>query len=370
MTTAISKLPPQTMPNVEGVPARALGPTDSAVLAGKSATLVLTEIGTFELLLNRKLVLRDLGLDDATVLNGEQNGVTLERTLSGGLQERSFVPLRQAAAVWQWRATQPTEVHVRWKWAQAGSSVEAFSGAVLHSGDTILLSDRDALWQSDGLAASLTARLAAGEALTLVIVDGRGAAAANSIRALENVAALVQSRTADWKRAQDEKIHVSGSAKNWADRVNAATYALQSSGTDPVALDIAPGLEQSAQLVRELRDLLGFAPDPEKQRVALAPKIPEQWTSLTVRNLPIGEADTISLRYDRSGTTHMFVVAQESGAFPPRLIFEPAVPAQDVSSVTVDGVLADLNVRRAGDRTVVPVQLVLDHERTVVIVTE
>ena len=99
MTSAISKLPQQTIPNVEGVPARALGPTDSAVLAGKSATLILTEVGTFELLLNRGLVLRDLGLADTVALTGEQNGVTLERTFSGGLQERSFVPLRQAAAV-------------------------------------------------------------------------------------------------------------------------------------------------------------------------------------------------------------------------------------------------------------------------------
>ncbi len=91
---------------------------------------------------------------------------------------------------------------------------------------------------------------------------------------------------------------------------------------------------------------------------------------MELRNLPLGNADTISLRYERTGAVHTFVLTQETGASPPRLIFEPSIPAQNVSGVRIDGVRADLNVRRSGERTICPVQLVLDHPRTIVIVSD
>lgn len=361
MTIAISRLSPQTIPDITGVPARALGPAESALLAGRSAALVVNASGTYELSLNQRPVIRAFALAEEAIA-AEQNPVFIQRTFQSGIRERAFVPLRHTAAAWHWSAATPTDICIRWEWES-------------HAGGIALLCDRDVDWQTDDSSAQLKTQLDAGEGLTLLIVDPAGEAGAKALRALENVAALVRSRVADWNRAQQERVHVSGSAAEWAAIANAAVYALHASGIDFATLragnvGVAPGLQSAAQTVRELLDLLGFAPDPEKHRIVLAPKLPAEWTNLELRNLPLGNADTISLRYDRTGAVHTFVLTQETGAFPPRLIFEPAIPAQNVSVITVDGVRADLDLRRSGERTICPVQLVLDRPRTIVVVSD
>jgi hypothetical protein len=314
--------------------------------------------GTYDLSLNQRPLIRALCVAEE-VIAAEQNPVFIQRTLKSGLRERAFVPLRHAAAAWQWSAAEPTDVCISWEWETHASIA--------------LLCDRPADWQNDGTSARLNTHLDAREMLTIVVADPAGGAGARTIRALENVAALVQSRVADWNRAQEERVHASGSAAEWAAGVNDAVYALHASGIDFETVRSgnvsAPGLEGAARTVTELLDLLGFSPDPEKHRIALAPQLPPEWTSLELRNLPLGDTDTISLRYLRAGAVYTFVLTQETGAFPPRLIFEPAIPTQNVSVIKVDGVRADLNVRRSGERTICPVQLVLDHPRTVVIVS-
>jgi hypothetical protein len=53
---------------------------------------------------------------------------------------------------------------------------------------------------------------------------------------------------------------------------------------------------------------------------------------------------------------------------PPLIVFEPSV-AGAVDSVRVDGEAAELEVRRGGGRSVVPVQLPVDGIRTLEVVT-
>jgi hypothetical protein len=110
--------------------------------------------------------------------------------------------------------------------------------------------------------------------------------------------------------------------------------------------------------------ILGAEPDAPKHRLVLRPQIPGEWTSLEVKHLRVGEAD-IGLRYEREGTRHRFTLEQRAGAVPVRVTFEPLLPASHMTSAHVDGQPAELDPRRFGERLLVPVQIVLDHERVV-----
>jgi hypothetical protein len=114
--------------------------------------------------------------------------------------------------------------------------------------------------------------------------------------------------------------------------------------------------------------LLGFEPDAAKHRVRLRPSIPPEWDALDVHNLRISDC-TLSVSYARTGDLHLFRLSPTSGAIPLRLIFEPALIATEIGSISIDGAVASLDVRAWGDRRLCPVQIVLDHEREVVIET-
>jgi hypothetical protein len=109
--------------------------------------------------------------------------------------------------------------------------------------------------------------------------------------------------------------------------------------------------------------------------------------------LRLGDA-AVSLRYERHHRHYVFRLAQERGATPVRVIFEPVLPGNVLRHALVDGQPASLDARpfaggRAGDsaaersrpeaarpdqqaspRMLVPVQLVLDAERVIEIHTE
>jgi hypothetical protein len=125
------------------------------------------------------------------------------------------------------------------------------------------------------------------------------------------------------------------------------------------------GSAGSGSTVPFLWRLLDPEPDAPQGRLVLRPRPPRGWPWFHVRGLAMGDS-TIQLRYERHGDRHAFLVHQDRGAAPVRLVLEPGLPGR-LRSARVDGQPAELHARAAGDRTTVPVQLVLDHERTVVL---
>ncbi len=121
----------------------------------------------------------------------------------------------------------------------------------------------------------------------------------------------------------------------------------------------------AAKLVSAVvEDVLGAEPDAPRGRLTLRPRLPEAWERVAVERLRIGDCD-VALRYERDGDLHRLRLEQTGGAVPMRVVFEPELPGTRLLEASVDGRPADLGTRPAGSRTAVPVQLVLDHERTV-----
>lgn len=110
--------------------------------------------------------------------------------------------------------------------------------------------------------------------------------------------------------------------------------------------------------------LLGAEPDATRHRLRLRPQVPDDWPSLEVRQLRLGDA-AISVRYEREGERHLFRIDQETGSVPVRVIFEPLLPGRRLVAARVDGQDAVLDPRPFGERLLVPVQIVLDYERTI-----
>jgi hypothetical protein len=110
--------------------------------------------------------------------------------------------------------------------------------------------------------------------------------------------------------------------------------------------------------------LLGVVPDAPHNRLRLAPQIPREWPELDVERLRVGDGQ-VSLRYRRVGSLHTFRIAQTSGAVPLTLHFEPAIQGRRLEAARVDGRPAELDAVRRGEGVRVPLQLVLDQERTV-----
>jgi hypothetical protein len=113
--------------------------------------------------------------------------------------------------------------------------------------------------------------------------------------------------------------------------------------------------------------LLGARADAAAGRVHLAPRLPSAWRSFSVTGVIVGDA-RISLRYVREGAEHTFAVQQLTGRVPLMAILEPEVRERVVGEVRVDGVAADLDLFRRGERSGIRVQLPLDRERTVSLV--
>ena len=114
--------------------------------------------------------------------------------------------------------------------------------------------------------------------------------------------------------------------------------------------------------------LLGAEPDATRHRLRLRPQLPTAWKWLEARHLRIGDAE-ITFTYRREGSLHTYMIDQEIGGIPVTLILEPIVTGR-VLAAMVDGHTAELDARPLGTGTLVPVQLVLDHPRTVEIHVE
>lgn len=125
------------------------------------------------------------------------------------------------------------------------------------------------------------------------------------------------------------------------------------------------GPTRAAMMVAALiHGVMGAESDAPRQRLALRPCLPDGWTSLRIGDLRVGDA-AIAVCHATDGPRRTFTFEQAGGAVPLRLAFEPALPAAALRAVEVDGAAARLNTRPAHGRIVAPLQLVLDHERTV-----
>ncbi|HEX7048672.1 MAG TPA: hypothetical protein VF188_00550 [Longimicrobiales bacterium] len=112
-----------------------------------------------------------------------------------------------------------------------------------------------------------------------------------------------------------------------------------------------------------IHGMLGAEPDAVRGRLQLSTWIPADWDRLEVLRLRMGDA-AVALRYDRDGARHTFRIEQHSGAIPIRLILEAALPGRRLLAARVEGTEAELDPVPAGERLRIPVQLALDHERT------
>jgi hypothetical protein len=118
-----------------------------------------------------------------------------------------------------------------------------------------------------------------------------------------------------------------------------------------------------------LYGMLGLEPDAARQRIRLSPWIPDDWTFFDVDDLRFGE-NRVTLRYHRNESAHTFALIPQAGTIPLRLIFEPSLEVQSITRVAVDGQNAVLDLRQHENRWICPMQVSLDHERTIVITTE
>lgn len=123
---------------------------------------------------------------------------------------------------------------------------------------------------------------------------------------------------------------------------------------------------EAGALRRLVHGLLGAEPDAPRGRLVLRPAPPSDWDRFGVSRLRVGEA-AVTVEYERAAGRHTFRLRQDRGGTPLRVILEPVLPGSQLRSATVDGVPAELDARQAGDKLVVPVQVVLDHAREVVL---
>jgi hypothetical protein len=127
-----------------------------------------------------------------------------------------------------------------------------------------------------------------------------------------------------------------------------------------------PADTAAATVLEAVHLLLGAAPDAARHRLWLRPRLPGpggDTDRLEARSILVGD-DSVSLVLERNAETLIARVEQEAGPIPLTVLLELYVPGP-LRRAVVDGRDAGLAPRPAGAGLVVPVQLVLDHARTV-----
>jgi len=109
---------------------------------------------------------------------------------------------------------------------------------------------------------------------------------------------------------------------------------------------------------------LGAQADASVGRLRLAPRLPDAWGSVTIRNLRMGSA-RVTLAYRSDANNHVFSIEQTQGAVPINLVFEPSVRVPEIGEARVDGETVDLDRIAMGPRVGVRLQLPLDGRREV-----
>lgn len=125
----------------------------------------------------------------------------------------------------------------------------------------------------------------------------------------------------------------------------------------------AVAVDPAGVLLTHVGQLLAPHPDASRGRLELGPRPPEGWDRYEVRELAVGSA-AVDVVYRRDGVRHCFEVEQTRGPAPLQVVLAPELPGRELVATRVDRKPAGLDVEEAGDRLRVPVQLVLDHLRT------
>lgn len=108
---------------------------------------------------------------------------------------------------------------------------------------------------------------------------------------------------------------------------------------------------------------LGIEPDAARGRLRLRPRL-DQMDELSARNIRFGDG-SVRIGATRAGGRLTIRVEQDAGGIPITLLLEPFVRGH--RTATVDGRAADLHSQTLAGGTILPVQLVLDEARTLVV---
>ena len=115
-------------------------------------------------------------------------------------------------------------------------------------------------------------------------------------------------------------------------------------------------------VLRLVHATLGAEPDAPRMRLRLRPRLPADQQRLHAQNLMFADG-SVQLQLEDTGDALQCRIEQTAGALPFTLLLEPYVRAP-VAAAFVDTQPATLEVRSDDAGTFVPVQLVLDHERS------
>lgn len=110
-------------------------------------------------------------------------------------------------------------------------------------------------------------------------------------------------------------------------------------------------------------NVLGLEPDAVRGRLRLRPRL-DRFDELEVHNIRFGDA-AVGMAATREGASVVLRVEQDAGGIPITVLLEPFL--DDPATAEVDGVPADLTPRTIDGGTILPVQLVLDQARTLVV---
>jgi hypothetical protein len=108
---------------------------------------------------------------------------------------------------------------------------------------------------------------------------------------------------------------------------------------------------------------LGVEPDATRHRLRIRLRLPAGCADLRVDDIGFGDG-TLGLHVSQAAGKIRVRIRQDSGAVPITVLLEPVLPGGSVvQAATVDGTLASLSPRPVADGVMVPVQLVLDADR-------
>lgn len=138
------------------------------------------------------------------------------------------------------------------------------------------------------------------------------------------------------------------------------------SANSPHSADFAdsPQRDQASRLIHDVAfNILGIEPDASRGRFRLRPRL-DRFDQLEAHHIRLGDA-SVSMTALCGDEGCAIWVEQDAGSIPLTVLLEPFVTRP--GTALVDGEPADLAPRTLADGTILPVQLVLDHARSLVI---
>jgi hypothetical protein len=202
------------------------------------------------------------------------------------------------------------------------------------------------LLAADTPASTRTRIIAAGACHALERTATDLADHATAARARAAAASLTPDRTADPLLAAALALT--------ADSPDATDHTVDGTG------DVVHPTGAAYAVLRFVHGTLGAEPDAARHRLTLAPRpLP-----LMVDELAFGDA-TITVGIETDTLRTVLHIDQQSGAIPITLLLQPVLTAAP-ARVTIDGHPAQLRPRATASGVMVPVQLLLDAPRTVI----